>query len=406
MRLFTSVFPVSQLSVRAPALLGAALYILAAYFLCRTLTPDLRLQWPLFVCLVYNPFIFDHLVAARGYSLALGFMMCILALGFCTRLGPEACALCSICAALSFAANFSFAFVNAFLMLAIFVCASARTQGTRTRLRILASCALPGLLVSIFLSAPAVLHWPGGELNYGAHSLRQMFSTIAQASLYQPNPQIVNPMLYRVLEHAKALLLPALLLLATWQWATRRPVAAVALLAILAATIGAHWLLFKSFRILLPMDRTAIWIVPLCTLAIGAAAAGRRVLTVMLYVMSFYFLLCLRLNYFKEWNWDADVNKVYPVLAWYNHTYGVRDVASNWMYGSSLNFYRLQSGRESFGEIESPMQLPRDRSLYVLCYPFDEDFIKCQHLRVVYHAPDTDAVVAIRPEAESVNQRR
>ena len=47
------------------------------------------------------------------------------------------------------------------------------------------------------------------------------------------------------------------------------------------------------------------------------------------------------------------------------------------------------------------MQIPRDRSLYVLCYPFDEDFIKCQHLRVVYHAPDTDAVVAIRPEAES-----
>ncbi len=78
MRLFTSVFPVSQLSVRAPALLGAALYILAAYFLCRKLTPELPTQWPLFVCLVYNPFVFDHLVAARGYALALGFLMCIL----------------------------------------------------------------------------------------------------------------------------------------------------------------------------------------------------------------------------------------------------------------------------------------------------------------------------------------
>jgi hypothetical protein len=149
------------------------------------------------------------------------------------------------------------------------------------------------------------------------------------------------------------------------------------------------------------MDRTAIWIVPLCVLAIGAAAAGRRALTVTLYVMSFYFILCLRLNYFKEWDWDADVNRIYPVLAWYNHTYGVRDLASNWMYGAALNFYRMQSGCESFGEIESPVQLPTDRSLYVLDFPFDEDFIRQQHLRVVYHAPNTDAVVAVRPEAEA-----
>jgi hypothetical protein len=305
MRLFTSVFEVSHLSVRAPALLGAAIYILAAYLLCRKLTPDLRTQWPLFVCLVYNPFVFDHLVAARGYALALGFLMCILALGFCTRLEAGACALCSVCAALSFAANFSFAFVNTFLMLAILICAYARTQGTRARLRILASCVLPGLLVSIFLSAPAVLHWPGGELNYGAHSLRQMFSTIAQASLYQPNPQMVNPVLYGLLEHAKPFLLPVLLVLAAWQWAAQRPFAAGALLGILVATICAHWLLFRFFRVPLPMDRTAIWIVPLCTLAIGSAATGRRALTVMLYVMSFYFLLCLRLNYFKEWSWDC-----------------------------------------------------------------------------------------------------
>lgn len=56
---------------------------------------------------------------------------------------------------------------------------------------------------------------------------------------------------------------------------------------------------------------------------------------------------------------------------------------------------------ESFGEIESPVQLPTDHSLYVLDFPFDEDFIRQQHLRVVYHAPNTDAVVAVRAEAEA-----
>jgi hypothetical protein len=401
MRLFTSVFEVSHLSVRAPALLGAALYILAAYLLCRRLTPELRVQWPVFVCLVYNPFIFDHLVAARGYGLALGFLMCMLAAAACTRLDAAACALCSVCAALSFAANFSFAFVNAFAMLAILSWACARTQAYQTRVRLLGACILPGLLVSVLLSAPAVLHWPKGELNYGAHSLGEMFATVARSSLYRLNPQIVNPLLYPILQHAKPFLLPALLVLAVWQWVRWRPAISGALLGIVAAAVGAHWLLLKLFRVPLPMDRTAIWIVPLCVLAIGAAAANRRALTIMLYVMSFYFVLCLRLNYFKEWEWDADVNRIYPVLAWYNHTYGVRDVASNWMYCAVLNFYRVQSGRESFREIESPSQIPTDRSLYVLDFPFDEDFIKQQRLRVVYRAPNTEAVVAVRPEAEA-----
>ena len=401
MRLFTSVFGVSHLSVRAPALLGAALYIFAAYLLCRKLTPELRLQWPVFVCLVYNPFVFDHLVAARGYALALGFLMCMLAVAAYARLDAAACALCSVCAAFSFAANFSFAFVNAFAMLAILSWACARTQATRTRVRLLGACVLPGLLASMFLSLPALVNWQKGELSYGAHSLREMFTTVARSSLYRLNPQMVNPLLYRLLDHVKPFLLPALLLLAAWQWVRWRPAISGALLGILAAAVATHWLLLKLFGVPLPMDRTAIWIVPLCVLAIGAAAANRRPLTLMLYVVSFYFVLCLRLDYFKTWDWDADVNRIYPVLAWYNHTYGVLDVASNWQYGAALNFYRVQSGGESFWEIESPTPIPANRSLYVLNYPFDEDFIKQQHLRVVYHAPNTDAVVAVRPEIET-----
>src|SRR5260370_12200281 len=49
MRLFTSVFGVSHLSVRAPALLGAAIYIAASSLLSRTATPPLPLHCPAFV---------------------------------------------------------------------------------------------------------------------------------------------------------------------------------------------------------------------------------------------------------------------------------------------------------------------------------------------------------------------
>jgi len=260
---------------------------------------------------------------------------------------------------------------------------------------------LPGLLVSVFLSVPVVLRWPKGQLEYGAHSLGEMFRTVGSASIYRLNPQMVNPMLMVWLEPASHRLIPILLALATAYWIWKRPPFALALLAILSAAIASHWLLLRADGVLLPMDRTAIWIVPLTVLAIGAAAVNARPLQWSLYVAGFYFLLCMRLNYFKEWNWDADVNRIYPVLAWYNHTYGVRAVGSNWLYGATLNFYRLQSGRESFGEIDTPPELPADRQVYVLYWPRDESFATEQHLRVVYRAPNTEAVVAIRPEVET-----
>jgi hypothetical protein len=244
-------------------------------------------------------------------------------------------------------------------------------------------------------------------LDYGARSLGETFRTVAQASLYRPNPHLVNPILLRWMEIFGRYLLPALLALAAWYWIRHREGRSLSLLAIVTAALAAHWLCFKLFHVLLPRDRTAIWLVPLVTLAVGASTVNRRALTALLYAMSVYDLLCLRLTYFKEWSWDADLNRVYPVIAWYNHTYGVTDVVSNWAYAASLNFYRVQSGSESFGEIPGPLQPPGGHALYVLNWAFDEAFLKEQRLYVVYRAPNTDAVVAIRPgiglEARCVN---
>src|SRR5712692_2705829 len=70
-RLFTTVFGLSHLTLRTPVLIGAAIYIAASYALCRRISSQLAIRWPLFLCLVYNPFIMDYMVAARGYGLAL-----------------------------------------------------------------------------------------------------------------------------------------------------------------------------------------------------------------------------------------------------------------------------------------------------------------------------------------------
>jgi len=407
MRLTTGLFGVSHLSVRAPALCGAALYIAAAWALCRLVTPALAVQWPLLVGLVFNPFLFDHLVAARGYALALAFLMTAVAMAAYAeaRKWPvePACAICSASLAMSFAANFSFAIVDCFTMAAITAWACARTQSPVSRARRVGACILPGLLVTLFVSAPVVLHWPKGQLGYGAHSVGEWFGEISRDSLYRLNPQIVNPLLMKLLVPLQPLLIPTVLLLAAWNWMRGRGgrLAAV-LLAILAASILAHWVAFRCFHLLLPKERTGIWIVPLLMLAVGAAAGGRRTLILALYALSFYFLLCLRLDRFREWSWDQDVKQVYDVIASYNHNYGVKEVASNWMYAPSLNFYRIASRRETFDEISGAIPTPAGRPLYVLNWAFEEELIRRERLHVVYRGEHSDVVVAVRPEMEEL----
>lgn len=75
MELFTSVFGLSPLSLRAGALIGAAIYIVAGYWVCRMLSREWIIRLPLFACLVYNPYVSDFFVAARGYGLALAFLL-------------------------------------------------------------------------------------------------------------------------------------------------------------------------------------------------------------------------------------------------------------------------------------------------------------------------------------------
>ena len=51
------------------------MYYFVAFWFSRPLSDDWKIQVPLFVCLVYNPFVFDFFVAARGYGLALALLL-------------------------------------------------------------------------------------------------------------------------------------------------------------------------------------------------------------------------------------------------------------------------------------------------------------------------------------------
>jgi hypothetical protein len=429
MRLFVTVFGASPFTIRLPALIGAAIYITAVYFLVRLITPGLLLQWSLLVCLVACPFVMDYLVAGRGYSLALAFLTCAitLAVRHKQRGGSlvRAATLISIGTALSVCANFSFAIADLAIGLLIFIWMwpGVWRDAAASRWKTLAAFVLPGLAVGYFFVGPTVLGWPKGQFTWGARSLLDTGRSLLEASLYEPNPYLLNPRLRHYFVHFGKFLYPLLGVFFLWRavllFRARATVRGATLALIAAAalivTLASHQLLFWFYGILLPLDRTGLYIALFLFLMAGVAAAvpldsfqGRitaRGLTGVLALIACYSIGCLRLTYFKEWKYDADMKRVYSVLAYYNRTYGLKDVSTNWRYVAAINAYRELSGRETLHQIGgAPNQVneyPAGYQAYVVFYPWDFGFVKREGLKLVYHDTFTDVAVAIRPDLES-----
>src|SRR5689334_806603 len=167
MRISTSLLGTSHLSTRLPALTGSAIYLAAIVWFLSTMIEGAILQVVLLVCLALNPFVLDFLVAARGYSLALGFLMsgvCVTARIVTCISGVEETARrlawVSACTALPFSANFSFALVCGSSLLAASVTAFQRLrsfESHRVLYRALGQAAIvPGGCVTLLLCSWAL----------------------------------------------------------------------------------------------------------------------------------------------------------------------------------------------------------------------------------------------------------
>ena len=407
MRIFTSVFGLSHLTLRGGAITGSVIYVAAVYAIAVRFARDAWVRRPLFICLVFNPFIMDYLVAARGYSLALGLLFTSLYLmadaveDDCVDSRSVAA---SVCAGLSVTANFTFAWVNAAALLMFVIWGCRRTW--RAPLAIL----LPAFLALNLVCGSTIWNFPRSQLYFGSSSLREMWNSMVSTTFDSLNPFVVNPLVSRCLELVAPVLPYAFVALCLAQFATGSVRAAKAerrfalpLLGILALALAAHWLAYRIAKIPLPKSRTGIFFVPLAVLLLGLAAANRaapRALhlsaVVLLVTASVYFTGCLRLSYFKEWDFDIDVKEAFAVLREINRREPLHDVFSDWRYSSSLNFYRVLYHEDSLGTFAFEPKWPVDKRAYVIWLPDGESFIAEQHLQLVYRSRRSDLVIALR----------
>jgi hypothetical protein len=104
----------------------------------------------------------------------------------------------------------------------------------------------------------------------------------------------------------------------------------------------------------------------------------------------------LRLSYFKEWKFDADVKTAFAALQSANRDYGVTEVSSDWKYVASLNFYRESSKSYSITLLQIFCPYPANKRAYILWYPEAQAFIEKENLRIIYRGERSDVVLAIR----------
>jgi hypothetical protein len=181
-------------------------------------------------------------------------------------------------------------------------------------------------------------------------------------------------------------------------------VACAAIIPLVIALV-VHGVAHSFFGLLLPRNRTAIYIVPLVTLALGALTSmpgrGRIAALAGLWALAGSFLLSLRLSYTQEWQYLADVKDVYWGLEYLSKAHHVHDVNSNWRYGASLDFYRRCYGGQDFNVVWSTDgPFVRGKQAYVLFAPIDGSYADLNHLAIVYRGSDTGVIIAVDPAVD------
>ncbi|MEP6961455.1 MAG: hypothetical protein ABI995_05230, partial [Acidobacteriota bacterium] len=169
-----------------------------------------------------------------------------------------------------------------------------------------------------------------------------------------------------------------------------------------------HWAAFHGFGLLLPKERTGIFFVPLAFAAVGAIGsipAGDRgahwirgALVAALVGVAINNIACMRLNYFREWNWNEEGRQVHEVLTCLHEKDKVNSVASGWPFVSVLNFYRQTMPRDTYATVPDTISNPPNVEVYVLETVLNPDLIEPKHLKVAWHGSATKAVIALPPE--------
>lgn len=380
MRACAALFGTSELSLRLPNVLALLIYLAFVLLLLeRFAHPLTRLAG--FVLLALNPFVLDFFAVARGYGLAMAFLMA--ALYFLAR-GHEGPArwLYFVLVAGAVSVTASYAFVNAFVPLAAVVLWLLVRRGMM-RQALLATAAT-GLF--LLLVALEVLRFgQNGLLFFGGQSgfIADTLLSLVQCTLYGPM-RGDTAVVAIVLATFSAVLVFAI------AQARHGPPFFSLLLVALSIAVMLPVIENALFGTPFPIERAALYYVPLFAVTLLSALRGQAAV-----VLSAAIVLAGGWNFIRTfdvhtnftWPYDAHNREVLEMVDRDRAGRPVR-LGNSWMLEPSLNHYRFTRNYTWL----APMTREPIRGTEDYVYGFVHDIPRTDRV-VLASYPDTNTVL-------------
>lgn len=452
---FVKLFGPTELSLRAPSLIGATGYLTFVFLLSRKLFGEGMLFLVSIALLCLNPQIMDFMAAARGYSLGMAFLAAAMyALARSLDRGifrPDHtgwrrdCVIASMLLALSVAAVLTNLFATAGLTLSLLAAATAGAPSSfrpldRPTLRFFARYfILPGVLTGLFILWPFLIQARPYQFYIGYHraseSLRDLFNSSFlykwTADVYSgslgavPSPagswqlRLSDLGVYVIFPLVFFFVLLGLILVSRSSTKSReRETADCRLFGI--AAIACVLLAFLSHALLnmkYPVSRTCLYFIPLFTLSSLLIArelsfrfpryhlkiAGIVVAAAVL----FDYGLSLNTKYFRYNAYDAISRRLFFCIsddARARGLTGVR-VGGTWWYEPEINFYRRRYGAKWMEPYdvedhsyfwESPNALPPAQYDYFVFTPASDPGLTGPGVKTIFHDQVTGTTIVAK----------
>ena len=364
-------FGTSELSLRLPNVLAFLLYLTCAMLLLERIDGTLT-RVAGFVLLAMNPFVLDFFALARGYGLAMAFLLASLYL--LLRGSLRRCLAAGALAVLA-----SLAFVNAFIPIAAVVLWLLVRQN-RVREAWFAGAACAAFLLVIGLEVLRLAD--GGRLYFGGERgfIDDTLFSLVRATLYVPS--------------SSEGVLAFVVIAAFFALAFRRTPMFVILCGAVLLTLVEHFVAGTRF----PLERVALYYIPLFALALIFAMRGKSAIAISAVIVClgvWHFARTFDVHTNRTWPYDAHNNELLEQI---DRDRGGRNVRAgvSWQLEPSLNFYRITrnytwlapltrhaiDGTEDYVYAFAP-DVPRGRWLVLARYPDTGTiFVKSKRARV------------------------
>jgi hypothetical protein len=345
-KLSISLFGLSEFTLRLPSLLCGLLYLIVSFRLCRLLFGE---GWQLpfsFALLTMSPGVLDYLSAARGYGMAMAFLL--LAIWQMVRYdgGPGRLERAAVCLAACVAANIAFAF--ACIPLAVVFALTLRRDEAIDRFLV------PGLVVAFAIMVLPLTHVSLEKFYAGLPTLRASLESVFWIFLFHDPSGGTAARIFNAVLPAAGWLFPIVIALGIALCVRQKPFRELspvdrALRLTTAALAGSIALLAVGHRfgILYPIRRTGVYWIPLAVLMCLTLAAkiprSQWRLAVMApgLVCILQFLLQWNVHHYMEWPYDFDTKRAVRRMAEDHKQRPLPkvNIQASWSVQPALNFY-------------------------------------------------------------------